>query len=186
MFWKQRPRQGDVSNLDAGEIVSKVAGIYADLNEQGQLVKPRSILPCSWFVVRECFMADYETEYLKMPENVRESYHHVYRELSFFVDDDLCKDFNASLNTAAKCRFERSRKLGLKQDETFCRNFIASTAVITQNREEIWAHLTHEETCPKKDLLLLAETLTYCSELYRAMWDEWAAFANLVAYRSKK
>jgi len=32
----------------------------------------------------------------------------------------------------------------------------------------------------------LIRTLTYCSALHRAMWDEWVAFANLIAYRQKK
>ena len=188
MFWKQRHRQGDtnVNNLDTGEIVSKVGEIYAKFNEQGQLVKPQSSLPCSWFAVRECFMIAYEKEYLELPKNLHDSYHHVYRELAFFIDDDLCKDFNSSLDIAAKCRFERVRKLGISEDETFCRKFIAFYALRIQDRKEIWDHLAHEETCPRQHLLLLAETLTYCSELYRAMWNEWAAFANLIAYRKKK
>lgn len=188
MFWNQRHRQGDtnVNNLDAGEIVSKVGEIYADLNEEGQLVKPCSSLPCSWFVVRECFMIAYEAEYLELPENIRDSYHFVYGEQSFFVDDDLWNDFNSSLNIAAKCRFERVRKLGLSTDETSCRNWIASVAVKVQDREEIWASLAREKTCPRQYLIVLAETLAYCSALHRAMWDEWAAYANLIAYRNNK
>jgi len=188
MFWKQRPRQGDtnVNNLDAAKIVSKVGEVYADFNEKEQLVKPSSSLPCPWSVVRECFMKAYETEYLELTENLRDSYHFMYGELSFFVDDNLCKDFNSSLNIAAKCRFEQSQKLGLSKDETFYRKFIASDAVKVQNREEIWADLAREETCPRQHLILLAETLTYCSALHRSMWDEWAAFANLIAYRKKK
>lgn len=187
MFWKPRSRQcdTDVNNLDAGEVVSKIGGIYADLTEQGQLVKPRSSLPRPWFVVRECFMIAYETEYLELPQNLHDSYHFVYRELSFFVDDDLCKDFNCSLNIAAKCRFERLRKYGISGDESFCRKFIASNLLKFHRREEIWSHLASEETCPRQHLLLLAEPLAYCSELHRAMWDEWAAFANLIAYRKK-
>ncbi len=165
---------------------SRVGGIYADFNEQGQLVKPRSSLPCPWFAVRECFMIAYETEYLELPEDLRNSYHFVYGELSFFVNDDLCKDFNYSLNIAAKCRFERSRTLGIPEDEAFCRKLIASDTVKIQDRKEIWTHLAREETCPRQHLLLLAETLTYCGELHRAMYNEWAAFANLIAYRKKK
>lgn len=187
MFWKQRHRKdaANVSHLDASEIVSQVGGIYADLNDQGQLVKPRSSLPCPWFTVRECFMITYEAEYLQLPENIRNSYLHVYRELAFFVDDRLCNEFHASLNVAAKCRSERLRETGLAEDEAFSRRFIASDTVTIQDRKAIWEHLGYEKTCPRHDLLLLAETLTYCGELNRALWNEWAAFANLIAYRQK-
>lgn len=187
MFWKQRHRK-DATNLnplDASEIVSQVGGIYADLNDQGQLVKPRSSLPCPWFAVRECFMIAYEAEYLQLPDNLRNSYHCVYRELAFFVDDGLYNEFNASLNVAARCRSERLRNTGLTEDEAFSRRFIASATVKVQDRKAIWEKLGHEKTCPRHDILLLAETLTYCGELHRTMWNEWAAFANLVAYRKK-
>ena len=189
MFWKQNHRRNvtNVNDLDASEIVSQVSGIYADLNEQGQLIKPRSSLPCSWFTVRECFMTAYEKEYPQLSEKLRDSYHHVYRELAFFVDDGLYNNFNSSLNIAAKCRFERDRKYGISQNEDFYRKLIASPSVTIQNRNEIWESLAsaNEKTCPKHDLLLLAETLSYCSELYGALWNEWAAFSNLIAYRKK-
>jgi hypothetical protein len=58
-------------------------------------------------------------------------------------------------------------------------------AVTGQDRKAIWESLSYEETCPRHDLLLLAETLTFCSELHRALDNEWAAFANLIAYRQK-
>jgi hypothetical protein len=131
-------------------------------------------------------MIAYETEYLDLPEETQNSYQFVYRELSFFVEDELYKDFNSSLDVAARCQSERLRKSGITEDESFCRKFIASAAVKVQDRKEIWAHLAREETCPRQHLLLLAETLAYCSGLHRAMWDEWAAFASLVAYRKKK
>jgi len=188
MFWKQCPRRGDdsASKSDPAEIVSKVGEIYAAFCERHQLVKPRSSLPCPWFVVRECFMVAYEEEYLALPESLRDSYHHVYRELSFFVDDDLYKSFNSSLEIAAKCRFEEDRKRGKSRDMAFYRADIASQAVKVQDRKEILADLAHEVACPGQHVLLLAETLAYCSGLYRAMWDEWAAFANLIAYRKKR
>lgn len=188
MFWKQHPKQGDTnfSNLNAAEIVSKVSGVYSDFNEQGQLVKPRASLPCSWFAARECFMIAYDAEFQVLPETLHNSYHFVFRELSFFVDDNLCKDFNLSLNIAAKCRSERMQALGISEDEAFCRVCIASKGVTVQDREEICAQLAHEVTCPKQHLALLAETLAYCSELHRAMRDEWATFSNLVAFRKKK
>jgi hypothetical protein len=169
--------------LYASDIVSQVGGIYADLNEQGYLIKPCSSLPCSWFAVRECFMTAYEAEYLQLSETIRNSYHHVYRELAFFVDDGLCDEFNASLTVAAKCRSERLRKMGLPEDEAFSRRVIASPTVKIEDRKAIWEHLRQEETCPRDDLLLLAETLAYCGEMHRALWNEWAAYANLIAYR---
>ncbi len=187
MFWKQHHRQKatNFNDLDASEIVSQVSGIYADLNDQDQLVKPRSSLPCPLFTVRECFMTAYEKEYLQLSEKLRNSYHHVYRELAFFVDDELYNKFNASLNIAVKCRFEQEQKYGISQTEDFYRKLIASSSVTIQNRKAIWESLANEKTCPRHDLILLAETLSYCSESYRALWDEWAAFSNLVAYRKK-
>ena len=187
MFWKkQPPRIAQNAHIhDAAEIVSKVGLIFAKYNDRGQLVKPRSSLPCSWFAARECFMSAYKAEYLELPESLQNSYHQVYVELAFFVEDDLCKDFNNSLNIAAKCRSERHRGLGRYEDETFCKKFIASKSVITQNRKEIWTHLAHEETCPTQHLRLLAETLSHCSQLHHAMWDEWATFANLISFRKE-
>lgn len=178
-----RQAHTNINNLVAREIVSKVGEIFADFNEQGQLVKPRSSLPCSWFAVRECFMNAYETDYLEVPKDLRFSYHLVYRELSFFIDDDLCEDFNSSWNIAAKCAFARFQALGIPADEAFCKNYIASHLVTSQDRKEIWANLAREETCPRQHLLLLWEILAYCSELHRVMWNEWAAFENLLAYR---
>ncbi len=172
--------------MDAGEIVSRVAEVYGDLNEQRQLVKPRSSLPCSWFSARESFFKAYKEEYLELTKEVDLSYHNVYTELAFFVDDDLCTSFNRSLDVAAKCRSERMRNLGVAEDESFCRQFIASPATRIQDRKEIWNQLTSEETCPRHHLVLLAETLVYCGALYRAMYDEWVAFANLLAYQYKK
>ena len=187
MFWRQRPRRddSDISNLDPGEIVSQVGEIYANFCEQHQLIKPRSSLPCAWFVARECFMDAYEQEYLQLSEQLKDGYQHVYRELSFFVDDDLYKRFNAALDVAAKCRWEREQKLGLSEDLASCRRDIASLAVKVQSKEEIWASLAHEATCPKQHLILITETLTYCSRLFHGMDAEWVAFANLVAYRKK-
>jgi len=76
--------------------------------------------------------------------------------------------------------------LGILGDETFYRTFIASDVVKVQSREEIWDGFASEETCPRQHLIVLAETLAYCGALYRAMWDEWAAYANLIAYRKKE
>ena len=187
MFWKQRHRP-ETTKMDpqyASEIVTQVGGIYADLNDQGTLVKPRSSLPCAWFAVRECFMIAYEAEYLQLPENLKNSYHYVYSELAFFVDDDLCNEFNTSLNVATKCHSERLRNAGLTENEAVSRIFIASLSVKIDDRKAIWEHLEHEKTCPRHDLVLLAETLSYCGEMHRAMWNEWSAFANLVAYHKK-
>ncbi|MCX6833624.1 MAG: hypothetical protein NTW07_00575 [candidate division Zixibacteria bacterium] len=186
MFRKQRRRQNatDEYHLNASEIVSQVGEVYANFNEQRRLVKPRSSLPCPWFVARECFMIAYEAEYLLLPDKIRDSYHHVYRELAFFIDDGLCNEFEASLNVAVKCRSERLRKAGFPEDEALSRKLLASLVmVVSKDRKAIWEDLAKEESCPRHDLLVLAETLSYCSGLYRALWDEWAAFANLIAYR---
>ena len=186
MFWKQRHRP-DTTNMNpqnASEIVTQVGAIYIDLNEQGQLVKPRSSLPCAWFNVRGCFITAYEAEYLQLTEKVKWSYHHVYGELAFFVDDNLFNEFNTSLNVAAKCCSEQIRN-GLTENEV--RMIIASEAVKRQDRKTIRKGLEFklEKTCPRHDLHVLAETLTYCGHIWRAMWDEWAAFEKLVAYRKR-
>ena len=190
MFWKQRPRQGDASgaNLDAGEVVSQVGGIFADFSGRGQLVRPRSSLPCSWFAVRECFVVAYEREFLELTEENHNSYHYVYCDLAFFVDDDLCKQFDSALTIAAKCRCERLRKFGISEDETFCRSYLAGSEVKIQDRKEIWTALGDKflETCPTQYLRLLAETMAHCGELHRAMRDEWESFVNFIAYRKKK
>jgi hypothetical protein len=178
-----RSEQADKNT--AREIVSKVGGVYADLNEQRMLVKPHSSLPCSWFYARECFVIAYENEYLNLSEELRDSYHHVYRELSFFIEDKLWKEFNSALDIAARRQYEQISTLGGITSEDFCRNLLASGAVMGQTREEIWRQLAEINTCPRKHLIVLFETLSYCGALHRAMWDEWAAFANLVAFRAK-
>ncbi len=155
-------------------------------NERRQLVKPRSSLPASWFTVRECLHRAFELEYVTINEEVKNSYHHVYRELAFFVEDEQCAKFNAALDIAVSCRVERMKSMGIAQDAASCRSFIASEAVKAQKGEEIWDQLAEEVTCPRKDLLVLANTLIYCSAMYRTMWDEWAAFTNLVAARQKE
>ena len=190
MFWKKRPTQGYAggANLDAGDVVSQVGEVYADLSARRQLVKPRSRLPCSWFAVRECFVVAYEREFLELTEEPQNSYHQVYRELAFFVDDNLCEQFNHALTIAVKCRCELLRQNGISEDEAFSRSHIASSSVTVQDREEIWAVLGNRflETCPTQHLLLLAETMSHCGELYRAMGDEWSAFDNLLSFRKKK
>ena len=189
MFRKQRRRQDttDVNYSDAAEIVSQTGQVYADLNEPGQLVKPRSSLPCPWYIVRESFLVAYEIEYPELPENLQDSYHHLYIELAFFIDDELYNDFNSSLSVAAKNLFERIQKLGLSGDESSCRNRIAHIGVKAQTREEIWdSLLANETTCPRQHLIVLAETLGYCSSLFRVMWDEWAAYTTWIAHQRKR
>lgn len=187
MFWRQRSRRddSDISNRDLGEVVSQIGEIYADFCEQQQLVKPRSSLPCPWYVAREYFMVAYEEVYSRAPERLKDFYQHVYRELSFFVDDDLYKRFNAALDVAAKCRWEEAQKLGRSSDLASCRRDMAGLWVIAQSDEEIRACLAHVATCPKQHLILIAETLIYCTRLFQAMDAEWVAFANLVAYRKR-
>lgn len=192
MFWKKPPRQGDASraNLDAGEVVSQVGGIHADFAKRGgQIFKPRSSLPCSWFAVRECFVVAYEREFLELTEDLHNSYYQVYWQLAFYIDDDLYKQFDSALTIAAKSRCERMRKLGLSGDETLCRRELAGVALQPQDgnaRNVIWTQLGCEDTCPTQHLRLLAETMAHCNELSCAMRDEWDAFINLIAYRKKK
>lgn len=188
MFWKQSQKQDafSINFIEATEVVSQVGGIYANLSDQHLLVKPRSSLPRSWFAVRECFMIAYEAEHLQLSENTKNAYHYVYPGLAFFVDDDLYSKFNASLDIAARCRSQRIRKMGLSEEVALSKSIIASESVIIQDRKDIEEHLNQEDTCPKHDLLLLTETLSYCATLHRAMSNEWSAFLKLIAYRQKK
>jgi hypothetical protein len=181
MFWKQRGESATC--LDAGEIVSQVGSVYADYSDQQQLVKPRSSLPCSWFSARECFANDYQANYPHLSDELRGSYHHVYRELAFFVDDGLCEAFNLSLDAAVSSRCKMLRDSGVSPREDFLRNMIASFAVTVMGRDEIWKDLQSYSTCPREHLITLAETLSHCSGVFQSMSDEWTAVANLVAYR---
>jgi hypothetical protein len=188
MFWNKliRNEMTEISSLESRKIVSRIGVLYADLNDRSQLVKPRSSLPCTWFSARESFFVAYRTDYPQLSKELHDSYHHVYSELAFFIDDEDSTRFALSLDVAAKCRSERMQKLGLAEDESFCRKFIASPTIKIQSRKEIWDQLAAEKTCPGDHLLFLAETLCFCGTLYRAMYDEWVAYANFLAYQNKK
>ena len=177
----------NATDLNASDVVTQVALVHARLNMAGQRIKPRSSLPCSWFSVRECFVTAYEEECLQLSKADRENYHYVYRELAFFVDDELFKKFSSSLDVAAQCRAKRLRDAGKAEEVEFSRKVILvelESAKI-QDRDAIYEHLARENTCPTRDLVLIAETLVYCGWLYRLMWDEWVAFANLIEYSAK-
>ncbi len=160
--------------------MSAVADAYAALNDRSQLVKPRSKLPASWFSTREHFFVAYKAEYSSLTKQLHDSYHQIYAELAFFVDDDDVARFETALDIATKHRIERMHKLGITEEESFCRRYLASPAAKVKTRQQIWDSLRAEETCPRTHLLILAETLCFCGALYRAMYDEWAAFANFV------
>lgn len=186
-LWKRKPQGVHLraDHLDASEVVSAVSAAYAHHNEQGQFIKPRSSLPCSWFCARECFMVVYQMEYLALPKEVHDSYHFIYRELAFFVDDELFAAYSKAVDAAIKCNSDWRHAAGLAADEGFDKLMIASKTVVLEKREEIWARLLKlVPNCSVRDRRLLTETLAYCGAMYRAMYDEWAAFANLVAYRS--
>ena len=193
MFWKHKSdRDSDNShNLDSAGVVSRVGEVYAGFCDERQLIKPYSSLPCPWHFVRQCFMSDYTENYLSLPDDLKDSYQHIYRELSFFVDDDLLRDFNSALDIAAEAaaKFERELfiKKGISQPASpasFHKMMIANPSVVVQSREDIWKSLP--ENCPRQHRLVLFETLVYCSELFHSMDKEWVAFANLTAYRQKK
>lgn len=191
MFWKGNGKK-DKDNrlkLNSSEIVTQVAKVYGDYCDKGVLIRPHSSLPCSWFTARECFFIAFEAEYLEISEELRKGYHEVYRELALFIEDDLYKAYNYSLNVAAKCQIERFQpqgRSGVSMDIDSIKRRIVGFEMKTLSREEIWKQLAMEEKLPKEHLAVLAEILSYCSGLYRAMWNEWAAFANLTAYRKLK
>jgi len=188
MFRRPRSDKGaeDISYTRAAELVSQIGGVYADHNEQGLLVKKRSSLPCPWYVARESFTIAYKIEYLELPENLKNAYHHVYRELSFFIDDDSYQKYEASLDVVAQHQVEQMQKIGMSKSILTCRNLIANMGVTTQTREETWESLIkNNETCQREHLIILAETLGYCSAMYRLMWDEWVAYDTFIAFQIK-
>ncbi len=176
-----------ISYPHAAELVSQVGEVYADLNEQGQLVKKRSSLPCPWHAARESFAIAYKIEYAELSSHLRDSYHHVYWELSFFIDDNSHQRYEASLGVVAQHEFERMQKIGLSGSILTCRRRIAHIGMIGQTREEIWESLIESnETCQREHLIILAETLDYCSAMYRLMWDEWVVYDTFIAYQNRK
>lgn|GEM_PF-6470628 len=187
-FFSKKPREPQSKRdcLDADEIVRKVSLVYADYNDEDKKVKSRSSLPCSWFAARECFVIAYEREYLELSEQLKDSYHHVYRELAYFVDDELFESFENSLEIALRCSYDLLRSRGISdQDEAFQESMILGPD--TGDRNDIWTFLGEvAPTCPPYDRQHLAETLGYCNGMFKIMWDEWASFANLVEYRNKK
>lgn len=187
MFWKQRTKnkKPDIDPEYASDIVSQVGGIFASLNDRHQLIKPRTALPCSWFAVRECFMVAYDADYLHLPDELKNAYDQVYGELAFFVEDELCAEFNISLDVVAKCRSQAFKNIGAKEDVASERRRLASELVKYKDRKAIFESLANVEACPRRDLLLVAETLAHCGELYRAMSAEWTAFASLISFRKK-
>ncbi len=188
MFGSPRSDKGaeSISYPRAREVVSQVAKIFADLNEQEQLVKKRSSLPCLWHVARESFAFAYKIEYAELPEQLRDSYHQVYSELSFFIDDVSHQRYEASLDAVARHELERLQKIGLSGSMFTCRNLIAHIGVKAQTRHEIWESLIgSNETCQREHLIVLAETLGYCSAMFRLMWDEWVAYDTFIAYQNR-
>lgn len=185
MFWNNK-RSGKAGTYDVSEIVSKVGKLSAEFYRQHQLIKSRSSLPCSWFKTRECFLQAYEKEYRELPKQLHDSYLLTYADLAFFVEDHLSQEFEIALSIATKCRSERMQKLGLSEDEALSRRSIASIAVKAMERKEIFAQLAREVSCPRVHLVLLAETLSYCTAQYRTMYDEWVAHANFLSFTSKK
>ena len=132
-------------------------------------------------------MIAYKREYPELPKDLRDSYHHVYRELSFFVDDDTYQKYDTSLNVVTQNRVERMQRLGRPETKATCKNHhVAHIGVKAQTREEIWESLVKsDEACPREHLIVLAETLGYCSALFRVMWDEWAAYDTLIAHQNR-
>ncbi len=186
MKWKNlihRARVGD-REIDPREVVSSVSEKYADLSDRGRIVMPRSSLPCSWFRVRECFAEAYEMEYLQLPQHLKDSYHQVYRNLAYFLDDSLCRDFDVSLASFTKSRAERCGSVGIILDESRSKALNAGLALaaIAEDRKKIWERVNQEVNCPLRDRTRVAETLIYCTETYRSLWDEWASFANFMSY----
>jgi hypothetical protein len=176
----------DIDYTSARDLVSEIGMIFGDLCEQGMLVKRRSSLPCPWYVARECFFITYGQEHSELSEQLKDSYHLVYRELSFFIEDKLWQDYERSLSTALQHRAQRNGMLGLSESEQFSKNLIASTTVTLKTREQIFDNLVQtEKDCPRAHLIVLAETLGFCAALYRLMWDEWAAYTTLIAHEDR-
>jgi hypothetical protein len=168
------------------ETVAIVGSIYSDLNDKGLYLKPQSSLPCSWFAARECFMRDYECEYLRLSERLRDSYHFVYKQLALFVRDDLLDRFEESYKVAVTLYCDKEfKQLGRYPSDLWCRGYIAKldTLELGVNRAEYWKHLGEVvPDCPASHRRRICEMVVFCAGSIRALDEEWVAFANLVAY----
>jgi hypothetical protein len=184
---RRKQQQFDQADQRAREVMSTVGTVYAELNEKGELIKSRLCLPFSLFNIRACFMDAYECEFAQLKDDVKHSYHHVYRELAFFVDDKLAMAYKKSMNVAvqhlAKSHFELT---GRQPTDDFCRNFLAGRSILVEDPEKFWARLEKQvPNCPAEDRRVLVELLGYCVQLFHALDSEWVAFANLVAYKNR-
>lgn len=185
MFRQPRDKAGidTRTSVDHTEVVTRTSQAYATLNEQGRLIKPASSLPRSVDAIRESFKFAYAMEFRSLSDQLKDSYHHVYRELAFFIDDELCREFDQSLAIAADCRRKRRLAQGAPAEPKKLWQQLIDLYARTDTRERIWDRLAEESTCPRSDLKLIAEVLSCCAGVHRALWDEWAAFATFVAYR---
>lgn len=184
MFWK---KQSAAVNFEidvdyADEVVSKIGGIYADLNDAGHLIKSQSDLPCSWFSARECFSISYKNSHQGLPKSLKDSYKFIYEELAFFVDKDLYQLYNKSLKSVIECIIREHRERGTKSDEKSIRLYLVNSVVMTSKKgDEILNWLLNRcKTCSEKDILLISEVLMYCTDLRRSMQQEWIAFINVI------
>jgi len=123
---------------------------------------------------------------------MQDNYHMVYSGLAFFIEESLFVDFNGSLDIIVNGYMRSMEVMGHPINESSCRNIIASSSVWAKSREEIWnSLLAHEKVIGngvselRLHIIKLAEVLDYCGSMYRAMWDEWAAYANLTAFQHR-
>ena len=131
-------------------------------------------------------MIAYEREYLELPKHWHDSYHQMYNELAFFIDDGLFASYEESFNVAVKCCSDQRQTSGLRADEAFCKMIIANKSMVVEDEDKIGTRLLQDvPTCPAHDRLCLFQTLAYCRAMYKVMWDEWAAFANLIGYQKR-
>ena len=132
-------------------------------------------------------MVAYEREYDSVPENVHNNYHRIYGELAFFIDDALFARYENSLSIAVKCYSDKLREVGTESSEHFCRGMIADKTITVPGQGDADTILTRLKeivpTCPSLDRLILTYALAYCAATHEAMWNEWAAFANLIRYK---
>lgn len=188
MFGKRDSEMGRfvIDSTLAINLVADIGAVYADLCAAGVLVKKRSSLPCPWYVARECFMIAYRAQHRELSDQLESAYLTVFSDLSFFVEDSLCENYERSLTVAVRHRMEHFGNSASGWTERSVRNDFANEGVIAQTREEVFSSLLKMETyCPREHLIVLAETLSYCSALYRIMWDEWAAYTTLIAHEDR-
>jgi hypothetical protein len=180
--WYQKMiRAGAPDRSSDADIPGLTAAVYAGLDEAGVEFKPASRLPAELHVVREEFKRAFRREYHQLTSEVRHSYHHVYRELAFFLEAPLADRCERIVDELAKAFQEQDVKQGRPPDDLkLARSYVMPIMRLPSGREEFLKQLVRLDKDRDKDRRLLVEVCTYCNAMYGLLWNEWVAYENFV------